>query len=186
MDIKEKAKEYAEGKVLNALNEAIETAYAAGYKDGYDDGYANRERPQNEIKYNNIVYQNLDLPSGTKWATGYITNTDNSVALFNSTNSKAFNLPTKEQYLERLEYTDIYFVSNNNRNGTKFVSKRNGASIFLPKVKYENEVGHLVDFDNYVFWLKDKSERGNSQGVFGAEIMEFYKYRNMPIVLVSR
>ena len=56
MDIKEKAKEYAEGKALSAITIAVEEAYATGYQEGYADGIANREKPEAPIKYNIVSY----------------------------------------------------------------------------------------------------------------------------------
>lgn len=65
MNIEEKAKSFAEGKVLNALNQAIEEAYAQGYLDGYKDGQEDIPIEQQKSK---TEFVNLGLPSGTEWA----------------------------------------------------------------------------------------------------------------------
>jgi hypothetical protein len=79
MNITEKSKEYAEGKALSAITSAIEDAYAAGYQEGYAAGYENRDKPEEPAKYNNVSYINLDLPSGTQWATGYLTKANGEI-----------------------------------------------------------------------------------------------------------
>lgn len=48
MNIKEKAKTYAEGKVQDALTTAIEEAYAAGFRDGYNEGFLINKDPDAE------------------------------------------------------------------------------------------------------------------------------------------
>lgn len=187
MNIIEKSKEYAEGKALNAITSAIEEAYAAGYKAGYSDGQANREEPPFEAKYANLKYIDLELPSGTKWATGYLKLTNGSIALLERDKAISFNLPTKEQYQELLDYTEQFFVNRENGCGTEFVSKKNGARFFIPRAYYYNgDVKYILE-DNYVFWLKD---HGNPYdmgiGVYGALTKPTKFWHRLPVVLVSK
>lgn len=178
MDITEKAKEYAQGKALEAMTAAIEKAYADGFKDGYDDGLANRERPQSERKYENLSYVDLELPSGTKWTSGYLTYTDGTLALLKYDEARIFNLPTKEQYQELLDNTDQLLMNSDKFIGTIFVSKVNGAKLYIPKVKKS---------DNYVFWLRDIIEDFYKRlCVSGAYIQQINKAVEEPVVLVSK
>ena len=68
MEISEKAKKYAEGKAVDAISAAIEKAYI----DGYNDGLKHYENERLESFIDGIVYKDLKLPSGTKWASGYV------------------------------------------------------------------------------------------------------------------
>ena len=155
MDITEKAKSYAEGKALDAMTTAIEKAYASGYKDGYDDGYANREKPESEVKYEDLKYVDLGLPSGTRWSDGYLKMTGGEVEVQMHFFAKHFNLPTKEQFQELIENTHQQLKTIDGQCGTLFISKINNLSIFLPSglVRYGSEQ-NICKMDNYSFWLK--------------------------------
>lgn len=187
MDIKEKAKEYADGKVLNAITAALEEAYMSGYKDGYDDGYADREQPQSEVKYEKLTYIDLGLPSGTKWSVGYLTKTNGSIELFDFSSAVVFNLPSKEQYLELLGNTEQHFGLYGNSNGTEFVSSINGARFYLPCGHFAMREGSIINKDNYLFWLKDEVSTAQQRlSVCGAKIQRIWNYFKLPVVLVSK
>ncbi len=171
--------------MLNALNEAIEEAYAAGYKDGFDDGYANRERPQSPVKYKELVYRDLGLPSGTKWASSYLTNTDGSIEAFSLSEANVFTLPTKEQYQELLENTHQLYENHEGCNGTSFISKINSTRLFLPRGFSEYQ-GNRFSKNNYVFWLREKDISFNKRLVYGASIVNFTTNYKYPVVLVSK
>ena len=108
MDIKEKAKAYAEGKALSAINMAIEEAYAAGYQEGYNDGFAGRVMPEPPQKYRPLTYIDLELPSGTRWAVNYLTNTNELIECLTFESANIFNIPTLKQYQELLDYTEQF------------------------------------------------------------------------------
>lgn len=186
MDIKEKAKAYAEGKAQDAITTAIEEAYAAGYKDGYDDGYANREKPDAPIKYKNVIYIDLDLPSGTKWAIDYLRKVNGEIELLSFNNAKAFNLPTKKQFQELIDNTEQLFSIRNDQNVTEFVSLKNGARFWLPNGYSRKE---SLDYkDNYLFWLKESLNSRRAKCAFGPIIQEWdlmISY-SLPVVLVSK
>lgn len=187
MDIKEKAKEYAEGKALNAITAAIEEAYASGYKDGYDDGVASREIPQAELKYAGLTYVDLDLPSGSKWTNGYLRIINGSIELLDYDKAKVFNLPTEEQYKELLENTDQLFTNKEGHGGTEFVSLKNRARFFIPSGYCDIGTDNIINEDNYVFWLKDTCPHpGKSLSVLGSTIKETDKGFKLPVVLVSK
>jgi hypothetical protein len=68
MDILEKSKEYAKGKAIDAITAAIEQAYADGYKDGLE--HYENERLDSIV--DGIEYKDLNLPTGTRWASCYV------------------------------------------------------------------------------------------------------------------
>lgn len=65
----DKAKEYAEGKINDALNKVIVEAYMAGYNSGYKDGY---DKVVKATSSDDIEYVDLGLPSGTLWSSNYV------------------------------------------------------------------------------------------------------------------
>jgi len=68
MDITEKAKEYAQGKALEAISSAIEQAYA----DGYNAGLNHIENEKLEAIKDGVEYVDLKLKSDTLWSLKYI------------------------------------------------------------------------------------------------------------------
>jgi len=184
MDIKEKAKEYAEGKALCAITSAIEEAYATGYQEGYADGYANREKPDTQLKYNKVSYIDLALPSGTKWATGYLTKTNGDMELLQFVNARNFNLPTIKQFQELLENTEQLITEKGGKAVTEFISLRNGAKFWLTNGSYKQN-GYFYN-DNYVFWLKEKFNSASGRYVIGTTIQAQNNMAYMPVLLVGK
>lgn len=180
MDMKEKAKEYAEGKALSAITTAIEDAYAAGYQEGYADGYANREKPETPIKYNKVSYIDLELPSGTQWATGYLTKANGEMELLGFGKAEQFNIPTIRQFQELLDNTEQFMTEKSGLLGTEFLSKINRARFWLPNGCYTYR--GLCYEDNYIFWLKDAKNKGRY--ALGPKVHSFQAYA-LPVLLVS-
>lgn len=186
MDIKEKAKKYAEGKALSAITIAVEEAYATGYQEGYADGIANREKPEAPIKYNIVSYIDLDLPSGTKWATSYLTKTNGEIELLQFSDARTFNIPTIKQFQEFLNNTEQHLSKRDDQLVTEFISLRNGAQFWLPNgcLKYNG----IYDKDNYMFWLKENFKSINAKYAFGStlqtnnQVSLYY----LPVLLVSK
>ena len=186
MDIKEKAKKYAEGKALSAITIAVEEAYATGYQEGYADGIANREKPEAPIKYNIVSYIDLDLPSGTKWATSYLTKTNGEIELLQFSDARTFNIPTIKQFQEFLNNTEQHLSKRADQLVTEFISLRNGAQFWLPNgcLKYNG----IYDKDNYMFWLKENFKSINAKYAFGStlqtnnQVSLYY----LPVLLVSK
>ena len=83
MEIKEKAKSYAEGKALDSITAAIEHAYEEGYKDGYKDGVSNLEPLILQGNHEDIEYVDLGLPSGTKWPSDYLRDKNGKILYLN-------------------------------------------------------------------------------------------------------
>ena len=100
MDIKERAKDYAEGKATAAIEQAIANAYADGYKDGYQD--REDEIPM-EIKESTPEFFDMEFPSGTLWATDFLRDENGKVLYVSFREAQKFNLPTKEQVEELMK-----------------------------------------------------------------------------------
>ena len=186
MNILEKSKEYAEGKALNAITTAIEEAYAAGYQEGYEDGYANREKPASPIKYKSFNYIDLDLPSGTKWATNYLTKTNGEIELLSFSDARSLFIPTRKQFQELLDNTEQLLTIKDGRPVTEFVSSRNGYRFCLPNGQYKKN--GVYDKDNYLFWVKETLNSIKPQCAFGPTIQiwnSMFLYY-LPVVLVSK
>lgn len=186
MDITEKSKEYAEGKALSAITSAIENAYAAGYQEGYKAGYENRDKPEGPTKYNNVSYINLDLPSGTQWATGYLTKANGEIELLSFLEARNYNIPTLKQFQELLDNTEQFKTNMGGQLITEFVSVCNNARFWLPNGCYKYN-GFFKE-DNYMFWLKESFSSVKGIFAFGPttqdrELNSLY-YR--PVLLVSK
>ena len=72
------AKEYAEGKGIEAFRQVVADAYVAGYNAGYQDGY---NKVVKDSISEGIEYVDLGLPSGTLWSSDYV-RTDNGNAVY--------------------------------------------------------------------------------------------------------
>ena len=93
----DKAKEYAEGKINDALNKVIVEAYMAGYNSGYKDGY---DKVVKATSSDDIEYVDLGLPSGTLWSSNYVEDENKEILYVTQEKSKAFDIPTVAQWLE--------------------------------------------------------------------------------------
>lgn len=161
MDIKEKAKNYAEGKALESISRAIQDAYAAGYKSGYNDGYTSKEKIFiNELE-NGVEYVDLQLPSGTKWSIEYIKYEDGERMHLNYQEAINLNIPTLEQFNELYEKCDIKPIVHTGSTPSywEFTGK-NGASIklYLSTIQTPSKVENPY---NYMFWLKERVTEDN-------------------------
>lgn len=151
MDIKEKAKEYAKGKAIDAISAAIEQAYL----DGYNEGLKHYENEKLESIVDGVEYKDLMLSSGTKWASGYLK--DNGlIGMFSYLDACKFNIPTKEDFEElcRECVIDNYLYTKN--NGIKFTGK-NGEKIEMPFIKVANVTDDNV-IESVAFWLRNDGE----------------------------
>ena len=97
MDNIDKAKEYAEGKVTEALSQVVADAYMAGYNAGYQDG---ADKVAKETVSEETEYVDLGLPSGTLWASSYVKHEYSNVIFLTQEENMAYKLPTAEQWQE--------------------------------------------------------------------------------------
>ncbi|MCR5158828.1 MAG: hypothetical protein K6D37_06835 [Prevotella sp.] len=158
MNIKDKAKEYAEGKAINALTAAIESAYAEGYNAGFNDGVASKEGEKPDDLDDGVEYVDLGLPSGTKWAADYLKDKDGNKLYFPYCEAAKLDIPTKEQYEELLKFVKL--VYHPTKSIVSFLGV-NGNS-----VNYHGSDYKEVDFwrsndDKVLFWLGGEQEGNN-------------------------
>lgn len=184
MDIKEKAKKYAEGKAIDAISAAIEQAYV----DGYNDGLKHYENERLESIVDGVEYIDLKLTSGTKWASGYLKEKA-SLGCFAYEDASKLNLPTKEDFEELCKECaiDNYLYTNN--KGIMFTGK-NGEKIEIPYIK----AIHVTDdnlIESIAFWLKNEGEDtqkeyakvNSSRKVLDVKTFMGYK---LPVLLVLK
>ena len=95
MDIKEKAKDYAEGKMTAAIENVIADAYADGYKAWYQDRYD--EIPAAIKEEVDADFIDLGLPSGTLWAKDFLRDEEGNIMYLTFREAKKYPLPTIEQ-----------------------------------------------------------------------------------------
>ncbi len=122
--ITEKAKNYADGKVLEALTAAVENAYTDGYKAGYNDAIEKLNNGAQELESDGVTYVDLGLPSGTLWATDCLKDKDGKTVYLSYDEAAPLNIPSKEQFEELKKICEvsletlnvkIYNFTNNNR-----------------------------------------------------------------------
>ena len=101
--ISEKAKNYADGKVLEALTAAVENAYTDGYKAGYNDAVEKLNNGAQELESDGITYIDLGLPSGTLWTLKYFEDEEENTNYLPYVKAAKLGLPTKEQVDELIE-----------------------------------------------------------------------------------
>jgi len=144
MNIEEKARKFAEGKAMAALDQAIQEAYAEGYRDGYKD---REEEIPVELQENkdNTEYVDLGLPSGTLWASTY-EKRDGSCLFLPYEKAKKYQLPTREQYQELKETCVWDYRLKNNAFSHYVVVGPNGNTIELAAS------GYLIG-DKYTNWM---------------------------------
>lgn len=157
MDIKERAKQYAEGKTLEAITSAIEQAYV----DGYNDGMKHRENEELEIIFDGVEYVDLGLPSGTLWSSSCIRDNSNIRRKLPYIEASKLGIPTKDQFLELCKecVASPFYNSRNSdqfRRGIKFIGST-GESIIVEYTSISEF--HNVDKPETVgFWLRDNED----------------------------
>ena len=123
-----------------------------------------------------MEYIDLELPSGTLWATK---NKDDYFQYDEIIEKNSDNLPTKEQWQELLDYTTYKWTIVKGEKGYKFTAK-NGNSIFLPAAGYRDCNGsvYYVGSNGY-YWSSTPKDSDYAWGLyfyFGRVHMN-YSYR---------
>ena len=158
MNIKDKAKEYAEGKAINALTAAIESAYAEGYNAGFNDGVASKEGEKPADLDDGVEYVDLGLPSGTKWAADYLRDKDGNVVYLPYVEAAKLNIPTLEQYLELNETCSYEFKHDDFNDIIECAAAgTNGNSIHYKRECYY-KAETKKDSIRPQFWLLERRE----------------------------
>ena len=159
MNVEEKARKFAEGKAVNALNQAIEEAYAEGYRDGYKD---REDEIPVELQENKTEFVDLGLPSGTRWASTFETVDGSNCLYLPFEQAKKYQLPNREQYQELL---DCCKWDRRDKNGSfdhYVVIGPNGHQIELRASGYL--IGDRLEWwTRGYFWLLDEESEGNDQ-----------------------
>lgn len=186
MTISEKAKEYAEGKALNALTSAIETAYAEGYIAGYADGQSSKNTKD---LVDGVEYVDLNLPHGTKWAADYLKDKDGKIVYLTYAEAAKLNIPTKEQYEELRKYCRLVAKTGTYGHiiGFSIVGTNSNVVNLNRDYYYEAEKPQWCGYP--LFWLK--SEERDSPNREAASIdprvpkpFSFFMGNKLPIILV--
>lgn len=90
-----KAKEYAESKVNDALKQVVADAYMAGYNAGYQDGI---DKVAQDSVSEETEFVDLGLPSGTLWASDYVKDGD-EVLFLPYPEAQKYDIPTKSKLM---------------------------------------------------------------------------------------
>lgn len=179
MDINEKAKEYAEGKALEAITNAIEGAYASGYKEGYQAGLDDREPEAFGDENEDVEYVDLNLPSGTLWSTDYLYDECSDYKYLAYNEAIKLNIPTKEQFEELRDYCEEFKYNNSFRY---LGSNGNFLSIRFSKVIKAD----IADWNNdFWFWLKDEELGTCATSLNKDKVATVFTGYKMPVMLVK-
>ncbi len=186
MDINVLAKQYAEGKALEAISTAIEQAYI----NGYNDGMQHREKLILESIVDGVEYVDLDLPSQKMWSSSYIKDKDSRMFLPYIEASK-LNIPTRKDFEELLTYCKVDYYLTKNINGIKFTG-RNGGEIIIPYNRIKDD-DFSKNREYFSFWIKDDEDSPTKSFAYsfsrdstltGAIRKTFMGYK-LPIMLVK-
>ena len=154
MEIREKASEYAEGKVNEAMTKAIEQAYIDGYIEGYE---KHQEEMPVDINEDETEYIDLGLPSGTLWSADY-ERIDGEINYlpYNKTDNK--KIPTEEQWKElesncgwEYEIDDGYDFCK-----AKCVGPNGNIIYFIRTGMYKTDT--LSEVWEAFFWIKENNK----------------------------
>lgn len=157
MNIEDKARKFAEGKAMAALDQAIREAYAEGYRDGYKD---REEEIPLELLENKTEFVDLGLPSGTLWASTYEMS-GSSCLYLPFEQAKKYQLPTKEQYQELIDYCKWDYRSSNNSFSHYVVIGPNGNTIELAATGYYS-ADKINAWATGYFWLNHEDEEDST------------------------
>ena len=193
MDIKDKAKEYAGGKALEAITSAIEEAYANGYRDGYKDGVSKADvEPPVEV-VDGVRYVDLGLPSGKKWSFEYFVDKKSrfrDYKKFTYEEASKLNIPTKKDFLELINCCKMISKKNvdNKVYQCDFLEKLKGKYIQVHRT-YAETASSTKEFDSFAFWLRDDNPEGDDRLCVDGSTQDLlgkvYMGYKLPIMLVK-
>ena len=198
MDIKERAKQYAESKAQEAITSAIEQAFVEGYNQGYTEGRADEKNSRpvatSVDDYDLVTFVDLGLPSGTKWSSNLLMK-DGNACYFTYDEAVKLNIPSLEQFEELISYSRSFSIHNEQKLeiGLQFIGL-NGNNITVGYADYRKDSeGTAVGSSLFPkFWLKDQSQDNFEIEKFCAWIYNktsrntlFRGYR-IPVMLVSK
>lgn len=198
-NLKEKAAEYAEEKVVSVMKEAIAKIYADGYRDGYKDC---KEEIAINLHDNQTKYIDLGLPSGTLWSANY-EKEDKETLFLPYDKAKEMNLPKEEQWNELLNHCrwqGEYSTTGVTFEGLTCIGP-NGNSIRFHSegfMKDNRRVNHIYYGGGQIyFWLFDNEENDQHEkkyihvnkgekGIPQKEIGYIFSGYKLPVRLVKK
>ena len=196
MNTVDKAKEYAEGKVTEALTKVVADAYMAGYNAGYQDGV---DKVAKDSVSEETEFVDLGLPSGTLWSSDYVKDDNGKVIYVTQENNAAYEIPTYEQFKELMDECKWEQKSEKNWTESGFYYWHewaiclgpNGNKITFEKTGLYEATDSLTRTSEIFFWLNNKEYFHNNCASItfdslniGSEKM-FSGYK-LPIRLVKR
>ena len=157
MNIEEKAKEFAEGKAVNAINKAIEEAYVQGYMEGYKDGQ--KDMP---LESDQIEFVNLGLPSGTEWAAENDYDEEGFPEYAPYCKAEKKQIPTVEQLQELFDTCEWQMITTNSGvfDGYVVIGPNGNHIKFSNKGYYKAESRYGL---GCYFWIKSDDEENNEK-----------------------
>ena len=157
----DKAKEYAEGKVTEALSQVVADAYVSGYNAGYQDGY---NKVVKDSVTEGVEYVDLGLPSGTLWSSDYVKDDKDHEIYVAQEKSADYEIPTYEQFKELMD--ECKWEQKAEKNWTEggfyywhewaICLGPNGNKITFEKTGLYEATDCLVRTSEIFFWLKNK------------------------------
>lgn len=157
----DKAEEYAEGKVIEALNQVVADAYMAGYNAGYQDGI---DKVAKDSVSEETEFVDLGLPSGTLWSSDYVKDDKANAIYVTQENSADYEIPTYEQFKELMDECKWEQKSEKNWTESGFYYWHdwaiclgpNGNKITFEKTGLYEATDSLTRTSEIFFWLNDK------------------------------
>lgn len=157
----DKAKEYAEGKVIEALNQVVADAYMAGYNAGYQDGI---NKVAKETVSGETEYVDLGLPSGTLWSSDYVKDDNGNVIYVSQENNADYEIPTYEQFKELMDECKWEQMSEKNWTEGGFYYWHewaiclgpNGNKITFERTGLYEATDSRTKTSEILFWLNNK------------------------------
>ena len=158
---KDKAEEYAEGKVIEALNQVVADAYMAGYNAGYQDGI---DKVAKDSVSEETEFVDLGLPSGTLWSSDYVKDDKANAIYVTQENSADYEIPTYEQFKELMDECKWEQKSEKNWTESGFYYWHdwaiclgpNGNKITFEKTGLYEATDCLARKEEILFWLNNK------------------------------
>ena len=157
----DKAKEYADGKVTDALNKVVADAYLAGYNAGYQDGY-------NKVVKDSVSegseFVDLGLSSGTLWSSDYVKDDNDKAIYVTQENSADYEIPTYEQFKELMDECKWEQKSEKNWTESGFYHWHewviclgpNGNKVTFEKTGIYEATDSRTRTSEILFWLNNK------------------------------
>ena len=172
MDIKEKAKAYAEGKALSAITTAIEEAYTAGY----NDALSIKKEP--DVVEDNIKFVDLHLKDGTLWASDYLRGKDGEIIYCTYDEAEPLGIPTEEQFNDLMKQCNVSLLTPEEGNEDEKIYK---IAVLGKYICLSSEKGFWVKDYFASSFYKDKDRKC----VKSMKITNCDKNEKLPVILIK-